>query len=410
MAILYIATCVLIFSLTLSPGLEDAMVYLYDLANVPVGLRTVLVDVILLIISCIFLAKKRTPVVKEILFTFLLWIPWLIYLGIRTDFTEIGLWKYGSYVLKVFVPCLVTAVIYKANSDMFRKYFMLTLLVVNLFLVIFFAIQGDTIGHSNLDRNIWLSRGLGINIIYLMLSYRDITNKLLAILIMPILLAIMIIIGARGPVLSVIMTSLLLAFVRYRKNPIMLNVLFMSGFILSLSVFYVDSLRASFESFVTHGHKMGMKMENAADSRLSVYKPTLEIFLEHPVAGVGLGKWWDHYRKKTMHPGSWFATKFKMEKKRDYTYPHNIILEILSELGLIGILLFILLFYPYRRLFEIKTGYSLLVILCFLYACTSSDITINSPLMIFNTLGILAFREASYKKVPGQKVSERYTI
>jgi len=121
--------------------------------------------------------------------------------------------------------------------------------------------------------------------------------------------------------------------------------------------------------------------------RLRNAEVALKLFYEHPIIGVGIGGF------------SIFSEKIKREMGR-FKYPHNIILEIASELGFIGLILFItMLVFAISKLFYLRKKYKCsklcvlpdllisLIIFSFLASLTSGDI---------NNIALFAWIGTSY--------------
>ncbi len=68
-----------------------------------------------------------------------------------------------------------------------------------------------------------------------------------------------------------------------------------------------------------------VELSSERNPRLQMYEVGLELFSEHPVMGIGLGR-------------------FKEESGLGYPHPHNLLVEVLAELGLIGFAMFGLLY------------------------------------------------------------------
>jgi O-antigen ligase len=121
----------------------------------------------------------------------------------------------------------------------------------------------------------------------------------------------------------------------------------------------------------------------AAESRTVLFQGAIEGFTERPIWGHGTGAW---------------AMKEAGVDKR--LYPHNIILELLYENGLIGAtvltLFFWLVFVRWRRasklvqlyeldteIFQIVQMEFLLFIFAFLQSMKSGDIDSNRPMFVY---------------------------
>ena len=113
--------------------------------------------------------------------------------------------------------------------------------------------------------------------------------------------------------------------------------------------------------------------------RLNYYVSTFKMFLASPFRGSGLGSW---FFFQNLNDVAW--------------HPHNIFLEILSETGLIGLLLFIGFLYSALRKMRLnlvsrsslQTSLFLLLIFSFLNALKTGDL--NDNLFLFTILGLLA--------------------
>ena len=93
--------------------------------------------------------------------------------------------------------------------------------------------------------------------------------------------------------------------------------------------------------------------DQSASDRLSYYKLSLEYFKENPILGMGLGNW-----KIESIP-------YVIDRSNVYIFPyhaHNDFLEVLSELGIIGIILYgsifiIIIFYLFKLLNKSSQDY-----------------------------------------------------
>ncbi len=154
---------------------------------------------------------------------------------------------------------------------------------------------------------------------------------------------------------------------------------------------YTSPVQNSVKSFMTHGNKE--KVVNIGSGRRQFIGVSFKIFKENPIVGVGLSKYNKAIIDSVISKKSY--TRFKISDfKKTYgkqlsIYPHNIILEVISELGAIGLFLFIMLFYPFKHLFNRKNRFTYLTLMGFLYACTSFDLGTNMELFMFNTMLLL---------------------
>jgi O-antigen ligase len=196
--------------------------------------------------------------------------------------------------------------------------------------------------------------------------------------------------GGRGPTLGVVAGMLLplalgLRFADRRllasKALVASVVLFvaMAVVLLQASADFSGSLRTlqRFNTLLT-------AEEGGQSQRLEFWRRTWHLWLEQPVLGSGVGSWPVRY--------------FGLDVNR---HPHNLILEVLVEFGLIGLVLLAGLAVAaargasVRRLREdpVLMCIAMLCITTFVAAMTSSDITGNRN--VFAMLGLLVMRPYS---------------
>jgi O-antigen ligase len=191
--------------------------------------------------------------------------------------------------------------------------------------------------------------------------------------------------GGKGPVLMLMITVVVMAACHLRpsvglkssfskriiKYPLV--VLALGGGVLAALVFLSDfSALIQRTSFVlTNDHYSNVERVN----NISV---ALNLFFQHPFLGIGIGGF-------SMHA-------VHLEGIDSFLYPHNILLELLAELGLVGFLLFSSLLisavlhlvtlqrkFPQSSLPNVFLG---LLVFTFLNALTSQDLT-NPALFSF---------------------------
>lgn len=191
--------------------------------------------------------------------------------------------------------------------------------------------------------------------------------------------------GSRMPILSTIVTFSLLIIYLLIDGKIILfkpkNYLFpiISGIVLSL-VFILGLWKGYFNTTI---YRFSVLIENGGASaltRLEHYNSAISMWLNKPILGYGFASYGDLY----------FNGK--------HAYPHNLFLEILAELGLVGfillILLFILLFIEIVKLIKVKSirnnyifiGIISGLIVVFFNSMTSGDINGNRILFAFMSL------------------------
>jgi len=123
------------------------------------------------------------------------------------------------------------------------------------------------------------------------------------------------------------------------------------------------------------------KMDESITARIEAYKIGYKLWKESPILGKGFG--------------SFFTNKESDGWRFILKYPHNIFIEALSELGLIGFI-FVLFLIIKSFVFTFNNFNYLIPLLSYFFisSLTSKDITINFIVLIFyefisSTSGIL---------------------
>jgi O-antigen ligase len=126
-----------------------------------------------------------------------------------------------------------------------------------------------------------------------------------------------------------------------------------------------------------------------------LFRHAFQEFLSAPVFGVGLGQ----FGRADLAIA--YQSNFG-------SYPHNIVLEILSSTGIVGMILFVMVLRPGRWMLHITTPYSILFLLSGLFAMTSGDVVANSGVIIFGVLARLAYysRRANVSEQPGRALEK----
>lgn len=143
--------------------------------------------------------------------------------------------------------------------------------------------------------------------------------------------------GLRTAIMGLLIFStlafLLMAFKKYLIKAHYI-IFFLIVLFISLTFYFLSSNSTlsptinRFENlFETEGLNFGG--DSAIHTRIASYKIAWEMFSESPIIGKGLGS---------------FNGYNNLEWTKIQKYPHNIILEILAELGIIGLLIFTVLF------------------------------------------------------------------
>jgi len=137
--------------------------------------------------------------------------------------------------------------------------------------------------------------------------------------------------GARAAWVAIAISLLFASFFKNRRIfagvVLVLLVVFSSGF-------FFSATRQKLES---------IPYPSQWNSRTPLYNSALKMFHDHPVFGVGLGM----YEKLIKEPRYALSSDYPNKIHILYLHAHNIYLEILAEMGVVGLLAFTFLFLSY---------------------------------------------------------------
>jgi O-antigen ligase len=137
--------------------------------------------------------------------------------------------------------------------------------------------------------------------------------------------------ASRGPVLAVCCALALAAVLRPRHVllPVLALVIALAVTVPRLSEDYLDRFQ-SLASVVAAPSTQAVTSapEDSLESRLAEYIAALQMFADHPFLGVGYGNYPVRYLD--------YAQEIGLEKKPGPRTPHSLVLEALSETGVVG--------------------------------------------------------------------------
>jgi len=213
-----------------------------------------------------------------------------------------------------------------------------------------------------------------------------------------VILAIILYVGGKGPVVTFMVTICAMSLTSLRINSLfriyinkqlLFYVLFIFtvGFLFVFYLFYFTNFSAliwRFKFLFLPGHYSNVE-------RINNIKIALDLFYENPLLGIGVG--------------GFSVYSFEIPGIERFKYPHNILLEVLSETGFLGfILFFVIICLAIKKTFCLKKiyGNSLLpntflsfFVFTFLNSFTSQNIT--NPLL-FALVGCCYAVECAFKK------------
>lgn len=216
----------------------------------------------------------------------------------------------------------------------------------------------------------------------IILKKENLNNLLKFIIIGIILLAILVMLrsGSRGPVLSLIVVSLFFLLANAKRPLLGIVIVLVSAFIVFIAIEYVKDLIQEISPILK---ARLFDREDQTWDRVPLYNYAINSFLNSPIIGEKFGVY---------YPGQ-------------ITYPHNIFLETLMQLGLIGgIMIFIILGASFKYSYEVIHRHpeamwiALLYIKVFSYLCVSGSYTTEPSFSVLFILLVLKFYEFKTKK------------
>lgn len=188
------------------------------------------------------------------------------------------------------------------------------------------------------------------------------TYLIAVLLIMGLLIS-----GLRGAVIASIATAAIIIInaVHYKKMRTVHSLIIVTSLAAAFSFFlflkdYSDPVIKRFNNLETI-KEASEGIDGSINARKRGLLLAADMILDHPVAGVGLGGYKQNYKGKD--------TAFAIE------YPHNILVEVAVELGIIGLLIFLfLVFKAGRKMLNYDFRLFAIWLLCFLLALFSGNI------------------------------------
>ena len=296
----------------------------------------------------------------------------------------------------VFWALLGTSLIISQEYARVRKFFIL-LCVFSIWVavesIIFYVSNGPSsfitaMGFGGSYVNLGRTIGLGVIIVlnYSLFSSRSNHIKLLQLLISVFLLFILLILGGRGPLLATVLPCIILGVFeadKILKPKYIILFLIIIG-LLSGFVYYLYSTGNVVKTLVRFQALLEPGFGGSVGTRMIYYSYVFSSWIENPIFGHGIGSW---------------STLLGVGDFR--IYPHDIILEILFELGLVGLISFFFMIYYALNVFIkrasrgpllFKSIVMMMFANAFINALVSGDIPSNR--VLFAMTGLLIFGNA----------------
>ncbi|GKV57403.1 O-antigen polymerase [Sporosarcina sp. NCCP-2222] len=312
----------------------------------------------------------------------------------------------------VTLPSIVFALILLDNKKALHRFFIsiaMIAFVLSVFSLPSIFHRGSSLGFIGFNggnyQGLALLNGIGliIQVFYFLLEAHSKRLKMLSLLVASITAFVLFATGSRMPILAFIVTSVYILgnSFYFRRDIIFLRkgvkLLFLLS-TLSIPLLCIMVNKGFFETII-YRFSVLFTEESGGDSsagRIERYKSAYEMIKRSPFVGEGLGG---------------FPLYYSGEDISDY--PHNIILEIIAEMGLIGLVVCIIFFALslfrtlnlYRSSYKFIPTLGMVTVGVFIYylsfAMVSGDINSNRILYVF--MGIMCmfptiFEVEDYKK------------
>lgn len=326
----------------------------------------------------------------SILLTLFIVIIFSIFYTSSSQYVYVKVIQYITILMSSAFPFLI----YKFSIQHFYKYSVIIVTVITAFYIPLFLkanmlfMRDHNLFKSSLFEIIrggYLTIGYIIGIALIILLYKDIYKKEYRILLFIFLLIALFATGARGPL---IFFTLILIFYIYTRKSIFLKInikiFLIVGILFAIVIPFLMNkydLSDLFDRTFSRLTALEVaKKDSAANDRLKRINYVIsKIDVEHIVQGYGFGSFGIEY------------TGYDIR-----SYPHNIILEILFELGLIGLTIYVLyIFLIIKKLYSDKDTLSIaLFIYLFLNSLKSLSLTDSRIMFAFFTIILIS----KYKK------------
>ena len=350
--------------------------------GISAGMKSIFIQIVALILATIILVfkKKHTKLINELIKLCLVWLPFLTYLAFRTDmgddYSELKFWK---FVVTIFFSAFTLVIVYLADIKKFTSIifpvivFFGALLIGKAILDPQVFIYATVVERLTVDavNPVWLARSFSMAALCVL--FLPIKSKIIKLLGFGLFIYWIIPTGSRGPLISLFLVLgvrwILLGEV-FKIKTVMVRI----SIVASILAITVVTMGVITQSYLSRGTDKNVFEESG---RVMLFTKALNEFKTSPIVGTGLGK----YSR---------TSKSTLVKSNKGYYPHNILLEVLSELGGIGFILYIITFRFGAWVFDIKNKFNCMFLLTLLFSMTSGDLNANAGVVFFAVLARLS--------------------
>ena len=361
----------------------------FTAVGIGVGMRTVVIQAATLVVLGLIVATRRPDrgAWRELLTVVGVWTPLLIYAALRVESGDAYSETKFAKLFTISFLCTVTVTAtYLCDPRSFTRLLPIVVIVFSILLGAEAFLHPQQFKYRTvIDRMtiegmnpIWLARSFALaGACLFLLPLRNRTFKFfgLALVVAGIFPT-----GSRGPLISLILTLTVWMIsvsgaARVRKAIVtaLIGTLAVSALLLA-----GNQIEMATNAYLSRGQNQGFVEESG---RPQLFEIAMNDFLSSPVIGVGLGE----YGQSAIRG----SKAYSWDSSNQGYYPHNIILELLAEVGVLGVILVAVAMRPGKWLLDLRNPYFYLFLLTFLYSMTSGDINANTGVMIFGALARL---------------------
>jgi O-antigen ligase len=348
---------------------------------------TVLSALLLLIIILINLHKNKYKIelnknqISSIFIMFLILIS--IIFSLFYTSSENYAYTKTLHFFTILIAFIYPIILKEFSIKKFFTFFILSTLVISiiytpLFLksyAILYTIKVNA--KAEMIYGSYLTIGYIIGISIILNVFSNLFNNKIKLILTITLFGILFITGARGPIVFLLLTFILYgSYIILIKRKINLKKIILSSSIVLLILIPLSSkinLDQIFERSINRLFALTTNSDSAANDRITRYLFVLEkTDSNNLLLGHGFGSFGIEYEKKDLR-----------------SYPHNIFLEFLFELGIIGLFLFLFLLYLVSSRLFYNKKFLLFAIFIFLLLNSMKSLSISDSRIMFSFFAII---------------------
>lgn len=269
-----------------------------------------------------------------------------------------GVGAIGTLIIRTVLPPILVIGFVKQRQQLFN---ILVFMAMSIFVADLYAIWQGISGNTRavaFSESAMTLAGYLLQMIPLLLvffiedqtisnKYRVFFGSVLGLSVVALLLN-----GTRGAWIAVVLTLLFYGFFILRKNPKYLFGLVAVLIAIGMLMINVPHFKHRIDTITDTKYRSNSE-------RLLMWHSAWNMFLDHPITGVGIGNYEKAYQEQYISPNA---------KERTQSHAHNNFLQVLADRGIIGFLGFnylfgYILYSSYRRYTKTKNLWGMAVFL-----------------------------------------------